>query len=74
MMHFPSCQLKENKNDFIDFAEFKEVNSKISKEFHTRFNDFDSLKTILQLFNNPMTQQPFALQMELCDLQSDSFF
>jgi hypothetical protein len=67
--HFPSCQeLKENENDFIDFAEFKEVISEISEEFHTRFNDFDSLKPKLQLFNNQMdievTQQPFDLQME----------
>jgi hypothetical protein len=36
--HFPACQeLKENKNDLIDFAEFKEVSSEISEEFHTKF-------------------------------------
>jgi hypothetical protein len=78
MTHFTSCQeLKENENDFIDFAEFKEVISEISEEFCIRFNDSDSLKPKLQLFNNPMdtevTQQPFDLQMELCDLQSDPF-
>jgi hypothetical protein len=40
---FPLCQeLKEN--DLIDFAEFKEVISEISVEFHTRFNDFLFLK------------------------------
>jgi hypothetical protein len=40
--HFPSCQgLKENKN-VVDFAEF-EVISEIYVEFHTRFNDFNSL-------------------------------
>jgi hypothetical protein len=32
-----------------DFAEFKEVISEISEEFHTRLNDFDSLKPKLQL-------------------------
>jgi hypothetical protein len=54
------------------------VISEISEEFHTRFNDYDSLKPKLQLFNNPMdievTHQPFDLQMELCELQSDPFF
>jgi hypothetical protein len=61
-------------NDFIDFAEFKEVTSEISEEFHTKFKDSDSLKHKLQLFNNPIdtdvTQQPFDLQMEFCDLQT----
>jgi len=58
--------LKEN--DCIDFAEFKEVISEISEEFHTTFKDFDSLNHELQLLKNPMdievTQQPFDLQME----------
>jgi hypothetical protein len=53
------------------------VISEISEEFQTRFNDFDSLKPKLQLFHNPMdtemTQQPFDLHMELCDLQSGRF-
>jgi hypothetical protein len=79
MKHIPSCQeMKEHENDLTDFAKFKEVIPKISEEFHTRFNDFDSLKPKLHLFNNPMdpevTQQPFDLQMELCDLQSDATF
>jgi hypothetical protein len=38
--------LKENENDFIDFSEFEDI-SEISEEFHTRFNDFDSVKTKL---------------------------
>jgi hypothetical protein len=50
---------------FIDFVQFKEAISEISEKFHTVFNDFDSLKPKLQLFNNPMdtkvTQQPFDL-------------
>jgi hypothetical protein len=30
MTNFPSCQeLEENANDFIDFAEFKEVISEV---------------------------------------------
>jgi hypothetical protein len=70
--------LKENQYAFIDFAEFKEVISEISEEFHTGFNDFDSSKPKRQLFNNPMitkvTQQPFDLKMELCHLQSDPSF
>jgi hypothetical protein len=69
--------LKENVNDLIDFADFRKVISDISEELHIRFRDFDSLKPKLQLFNYPMdievTQQPFDLQMELCDLQSDLF-
>jgi hypothetical protein len=74
--HFPSCQeLKESENDFIDFTEFKEVTSQISEEFHTRFKDFDSLKRKLHLFNSPMDIEVTSdLQMELCDLQSDTFF
>jgi hypothetical protein len=69
--------LKENEN-FIDFAEFKEVLFEISEECHARFNDSNSLKPILQIFHNPMdtevTQQSFNLRTELCDLQFDPFF
>jgi hypothetical protein len=69
--------LQENENDFIDLAAFKEVISKISEEFHTRLNDFDSLKPKLQLFSNSMdievNQQPFDLRIKVCDLQSDLF-
>jgi hypothetical protein len=48
------------------------VISKISEESHTRFNDCDSLKPKLQLFNNPVgtevIQQAIDLQMELYDI------
>jgi hypothetical protein len=45
--------LKEYKNDAIDIADFKDVISEISEELHTTFNDFDSFKPTLQLFDNP---------------------
>jgi hypothetical protein len=68
-----SSRQQLNESDFIDSVEFKEAISEISEKFHTVFNDFDSLKPKLQLFNNPMdtevTQQPFDLQRELCDLR-----
>jgi hypothetical protein len=54
------------------------VISEFVEEYDTKLNDFDSLKLKLQHFSNPMnievTQKPFSLQMEMCDLQSDPFF
>ncbi|CAG9830113.1 unnamed protein product [Diabrotica balteata] len=50
----------------------------IKREFDERFSEFDALKPDLELFNNPMgvniQNQSAEYQLELCELQSDSFF
>ncbi|XP_056639733.1 SCAN domain-containing protein 3-like [Diorhabda sublineata] len=46
-------------------------------EFNTRFEEIESLKSSLLLYNNPfgalIEDQPPDLQIELCDLQADMF-
>ena len=50
----------------------------LSEEFHSRFEDFHRLKSILALYNNPLqvngATQPSEIQLELCDLQNDQFY
>ncbi|XP_023722147.1 general transcription factor II-I repeat domain-containing protein 2B-like [Cryptotermes secundus] len=57
---------------------FHEIIIDIKKEFQDRFQDFDSLKPKLALFNNPMeievSEVPCDLQMEICDLRADPFY
>lgn len=77
--HFPSCQqLKEEEENDTKFSMFHEIIIDIKKEFQDRFQDFDSLKPKLALFNNPMeievSEVPCDLQMEICDLQADPFY
>ncbi|KAJ8893855.1 hypothetical protein PR048_006456 [Dryococelus australis] len=47
----------------------------LKEEFEKRFSDFDNMKTIFQLFADPMAvtieDQDPELQMELCEPQSD---
>ncbi|XP_072400862.1 general transcription factor II-I repeat domain-containing protein 2B-like [Diabrotica undecimpunctata] len=64
LTHFPSClQIAE---------EFKVID-----EFNTRFEEIESLKSSVLLYNNPLgatiDDQPPNLQLELCDLQADMF-
>jgi hypothetical protein len=77
--HFPSCQqLKEEEGNDTKFSMFHEIIIDIKKEFQDRFQEFDSLKPKLALFNNPMeievSEVPCDLQMEICDLQADPFY
>lgn len=76
--HFPSCQQLKGEQSDKNFSMFHEVIIDIKKEFQDRFQDFDSLKPKLTLFNNPMdieaSEVPSDLQMEICDLQADPFY
>lgn len=76
--HFPSCQQVKEENSDANFSLFHEVIIDIKNEFQNRFQDFDSLKPKLALFNNPMdievSEVPCELQMEICDLQADPFY
>ncbi|XP_072377697.1 EPM2A-interacting protein 1-like [Diabrotica undecimpunctata] len=65
----------------VDFSKFANVLTKVKREFDERFSEFDALKPDLELFNNLMgvniqsneNQSP-EYQLDLCYLQSDSFF
>ncbi|XP_050500939.1 protein FAM200A-like [Diabrotica virgifera virgifera] len=62
----------------VDFSRFAKVLTEIKREFDERFSEFDAVKPDLELFNNPMgvniQNQSAEYQLELCELQSDSFF
>ena len=49
----------------------------VSKEFDSRFVEFDLMKKQIEFFNNPMKEgiktQASEFQLELCDMQSDPF-
>lgn len=80
LAHFPSClQLAEEFNNEIniDFSCCSEQIQHVIDEFNTRFQDIESLKSSVLLYNNPLVatieDQPPELQLELCDLQADMF-
>ncbi|XP_072375922.1 general transcription factor II-I repeat domain-containing protein 2B-like [Diabrotica undecimpunctata] len=62
----------------VDFSRFTKVLTEIKREFDERFSEFDALKPYLELFNNPVgvniQNQSAEYQLELCELQFDSFF
>ncbi|XP_050515720.1 general transcription factor II-I repeat domain-containing protein 2-like [Diabrotica virgifera virgifera] len=74
LTHFSAC-FEINQEDFSRFAK---VLTEIKRELDERFSEFDALKPDLELFNNPMgvniQNQSAEYQLELCELQSDSFF
>lgn len=79
LTHFKNCAkiVDDFPDEETDFSIFKANIGEISNEFERRFADFDKLKPSIALFTNPMTveieQQDPKFQMELCDLQADSF-
>lgn len=80
LSHFSSCRklAEESEDDgILDFSEFAGNIQEIIEEFDTRFKDFESLKSSMLLFSNPIRanieDQPTDLQLELCDLQADTF-
>ncbi|XP_028146248.1 uncharacterized protein LOC114339764 [Diabrotica virgifera virgifera] len=62
----------------VDFSRIAKVLTEIKREYDEGFSEFDALKPKLELFNNPMgvniQNQSAEYQLELCELQSDSFF
>ncbi|KAJ8894937.1 hypothetical protein PR048_000244 [Dryococelus australis] len=72
---FKSCSKIKNEFNSADFKQHGQYVIELREEFKKRFSDFDSMKTIFQLFADPMSvtieDQDPELQMELCKLQSD---
>ncbi|XP_072389291.1 general transcription factor II-I repeat domain-containing protein 2A-like [Diabrotica undecimpunctata] len=80
LTHFPSClQIAEefNGEENIDFSSCISQIEQVIDEFNTRFEEIESLKSSVLLYNNPLgatiDDQPPNLQLELCDLQADMF-
>lgn len=78
LVHFPSCKEIMEEIPTSDFSFCIPKLNMLLESFNERFLDFNELRPHLFLFNNPMTcdisQQDDALQLELCDLQSDPVF
>jgi hypothetical protein len=80
LAHFNACkELAEKlKNDNgSDFSVFASNIENIMQEFNSRFADFEDMRDSVVLFNNPLwvniEDQPTKFQLELCDLQADTF-
>ena len=79
LTHFPCClQLAAEKDqETIDFSDFSSYIQEIIEEFNTRFKETETLKSSVQLYMNPLgatiEEQEPHLQLELCDLQADTF-
>ncbi|KAJ8881121.1 hypothetical protein PR048_017594 [Dryococelus australis] len=72
---FKSCSEIKNEFNSADFKQHGQYVIELREEFGKQFSDFDNMKTIFQLFADPMAvmigDQDPKLQMELCELQSD---
>uniref|UniRef100_H2ZWP1 HAT C-terminal dimerisation domain-containing protein n=1 Tax=Latimeria chalumnae TaxID=7897 RepID=H2ZWP1_LATCH len=75
-----SCEeLAEELQHFegANFSIFSSNTEYIFEDFNNRFRDFETMKEDFSLFNNPLgvaiEHQPATFQLELCDLQADSF-
>ena len=74
--YFPSCRELSEDIQHADCCSYSHIIKSLSTEFASRFSDFDLLREDV-LFSSPMevaiAEQLPSLQMELCDLQADSF-
>ncbi|PNF19633.1 hypothetical protein B7P43_G01086 [Cryptotermes secundus] len=74
LLHFPCCR-KLSEEEGLEFRDYNEIIEDLSSEFKRRFNDFESFRTDISLFSNPIhcdiESQPGHLQLELCELQCD---
>ncbi|KAJ8879269.1 hypothetical protein PR048_019876 [Dryococelus australis] len=72
---FKSCSEIKNEFNSTGFKQHGQYVIELREEFEKLFADFDSMKTIFQLFVDPMAvmieDQDPGLQLELCELQSD---
>ena len=61
-----------------EFSTFASKTENLLSEFNECFPDSEAVKKDILLYNNPLTvaikEQPALLQLELCDLQANSFF
>lgn len=74
LLHFPCCR-KLSEEEGLEFRDYIEIIEDLTSEFDQRFNDFESFRPDISLFNNPIhcdiESQPGHLQLELCELQCD---
>ncbi|XP_076315874.1 general transcription factor II-I repeat domain-containing protein 2B-like [Tachypleus tridentatus] len=80
LAHFPICQqlTEQFKDDEpLDFSEFCVNTEDIIDEFNTRFEEFEMLKSRIELFNDPLCvdieNQQADVQPELRHLQAGPF-
>ena len=77
LSHFDSLHELLADDVEVECSRFVEDIEALSHEFENRFKDFDRLKPNLYLYNNPMDvdveTQLSGFQLELCELQCDSF-
>jgi hypothetical protein len=79
MLQVVLSKLKKLKiMETLDFSKFAANVQEIIEEFDCRFKDFESLENSILLFSNTIQakieDQPTHLQLELYDLQADTFF
>ena len=76
--HFPKCKdVTREENSSFQFHRYKEMVASLMQEFNVRFKDFRSHDIAFRLFGSPYLvnadDMPAHFQMELVELQSDSF-
>ena len=77
--HFPKCKdiITNEGNSSFEFDRYKELVESLLQEFNVRFKDFRSHDIAFRLFGSPylvnVDDVPAHFQMELVQLQSDSF-
>lgn len=77
--HFPKCKdiITSEGNSSFEFDRYKELVESLLQEFNVRFKDFRSHDIAFRLFGSPylvnVDDVPAHFQMELVQLQSDSF-
>ena len=54
LAHFSCCSVIKEEYSNADFTQFTHNVASLSEEFHSRFEDFHKLKSVLALYNNPM--------------------
>ncbi|PNF37844.1 hypothetical protein B7P43_G08371, partial [Cryptotermes secundus] len=65
LLHFPCCR-KLSEEEGLEFRDYPEIIEDLSSEFDRQFNDFESFRSDISLFNNPIhfdiESQPGHLQ------------
>lgn len=78
LINFPCCAEIQTEYTNVNFSHFHNNLSILLYDFNTRFVDFELMKHDIDLFFSPLTakisdQKP-ELQLELHDLQNDTYF
>lgn len=77
LCNFSSCTKLSTANSQLQFKKYAKKLEVLSKEFSKRFRDFDSMQEKFNIFTAPfgydVERAPESLQLELIELQCDSF-